>query len=330
LQSALGPGRALVEYTRFAGLISAFVVTETDIVHFPDIALESEIRELIERLHFQFGALRYGAENLGPMTGQLKSRADAYLEKLHRLLVEPLAGTIGGRDLAVVPAGGLNYVPFGALRSGRYLVEERAVAIAPSAAVWLALQSKPSRSLKSAFVIGYADEKIPHAEREIEAVAARFRGCVALSGTTATFGAFRDGTHGKDVVHIACHGQFRPDNPLFSCLRLSDGFVTVRDICSQRIEAAVVTLSACETGLSGVAGGEEILGLARGFFGAGAESLVLSLWTVSDTATARLMADFYENLTEVGVPEALRRAQLRFIERGEHPYFWAPFTAAGR
>lgn len=330
LQTALGPGRALVEYTRFEGSVSAFVATENDIVHFPDIAAEDDIRELTDRLRFQFGALRYGAAHLGPLEAQLKSRADAYLGRLHRLLIEPLAGAFGERDLVIVPAGGLNYVPFGALRSERYLIEERAVVIAPSAAVWLALESKPRRPLKSAFVIGYADEKIPLVDREIAAVAARFPGSQAVSGEAATFEAFIGGASGKDVVHIACHGQFRPDNPLFSSLRLSDGFVTVRDLCARRIDAAVVTLSACETGLSRIAGGEEVLGLARGFLGAGAENLVLSLWTVSDTATARLMSDFYGFLPRSGVAGALRRAQIRFIERGEHPYFWAPFTAAGR
>ena len=99
-----------------------------------------------------------------------------------------------------------------------------------------------------------------------------------------------------DILHLACHGQFRPENPLFSSLHLADGFVTVRDICSQKLNAELVTLSACETGLNKIFAGDEILGLARGFLSAGASSLVLSLWTVNDEATTRLMKNFYKNL----------------------------------
>jgi CHAT domain-containing protein len=132
-------------------------------------------------------------------------------------------------------------------------------------------------------------------------------------------------------LHLACHGQFRPDNPLFSGLHLADGFVTVRDICRQRLNAEVVTLSACETGLSKIFAGDEILGLSRGFLSAGAKSLILSLWTVNDAATSDLMKEFYINLSHgKSASEALRLAQLKFIKNNEHPYFWSPFILIGR
>jgi len=132
-------------------------------------------------------------------------------------------------------------------------------------------------------------------------------------------------------LHLACHGQFRPENPLFSSLHLADGWITVRDICSQKLNAEIVTLSACETGLNKIFAGDEILGLARGFLSAGSKSLILSLWTVHDEATTDLMKDFYtELLTGKSAAEALRIAQYRFIERGVHPYFWSPFALIGR
>ncbi|MBA2735603.1 MAG: CHAT domain-containing protein, partial [Pyrinomonadaceae bacterium] len=134
-----------------------------------------------------------------------------------------------------------------------------------------------------------------------------------------------------DVLHLACHGQFRAENPLFSSLHLADGWITVRDICSQKLQADLVTLSACETGLNKIFAGDEILGLARGFLSAGANSLVLSLWTVSDEATTELMKDFYENLQRgASVSASLRLAQVNFIKRNSHPYFWSPFALIGR
>ncbi|HYP54564.1 MAG TPA: CHAT domain-containing protein, partial [Pyrinomonadaceae bacterium] len=90
-------------------------------------------------------------------------------------------------------------------------------------------------------------------------------------------------------------------------------------------------LSACETGVSAVAPGDELIGLARGFFAAGAHSLVLSLWTVDDEATADLMTDFYTRLRAGDSPAAaLRAAQLRQLARRPHPFFWSPFVLLGR
>ncbi len=86
-----------------------------------------------------------------------------------------------------------------------------------------------------------------------------------------------------------------------------------------------MTLSACETGLNKIFAGDEILGLARGFLAAGANSLVLSLWTVSDEATTELMKIFYENLQRgATVSASLRFAQSNFIKLCSHPYFWSP------
>ena len=152
----------------------------------------------------------------------------------------------------------------------------------------------------------------------------------SFSGLEATFAAFAENAPHADLLHIACHGQFRPDNPLFSSLHLADGWITVRDICSQSLAASLVTLSACETGLSKVFAGDEILGIARGFLAAGASSLIVSLWNVNDEATGKLMAMLYDQIQRGEAPTAsLRNAQLEFIRRGEHPYLWAPFVLIG-
>lgn len=333
LQRRLGKENALIEFVNLDGNISAFVVTDEQINFFADLAAESEIVSLLESIQFQFGALRYGADKLGGgFIGDLKKRADFYLQKLREKLFTPLAERLGERDLIVVPIGALHYVPFHALTDGKqYLVETRKIVYAPSATVWSFLASKSFSPLKTALLIGFADERIPFVNREIENLGGCFPRRKIFTGEQATFSAFAENAGNFDVLHFACHGNFRPENPMFSSLHLADGWVTVRDICSQKLKAEIVTLSACETGLHKILAGDEILGLARGFLSAGAKSLILSLWTVNDEATTELMKKFYAELqTGKSAAAALQSAQRDFIERGTHPYFWSPFALIGR
>ncbi|HEY3475094.1 MAG TPA: CHAT domain-containing protein, partial [Anaerolineales bacterium] len=135
-----------------------------------------------------------------------------------------------------------------------------------------------------------------------------------------------------NVLHMACHGRFRHDNPLFSSLQLSDTWLTVRDTYRLDLRRCeLVTLSACETGVNAVAPGDEWIGLARGFFSAGAPSLLVSQWIVDDESTAELMILFYSRLQEGTSPaSALRYAQCQLLKTKPHPFFWAPFVLMGR
>lgn len=332
LQNLLGEEKALVEFVRIDGVFGAFVVTEKRIKYVANLATESEILSLLESLQFQFGALRYGATHLKSFMPELKRRADVYLRKLYEKLFAPLADFVKERDLIVVPSGALNYVPFAALFDGEnYLIERREIVFAPSAGVWRALAAKPARKPKNALLMGVADRRIPLVEREIDALGRIFPDAKSFTGAAATFAAYAENAPAFDIIHLACHAQFRADNPLFSSLHLADGSVTARDVLKQNLRAELVTLSACETGLNEIAAGEEILGLARGFLSAGASSLILSLWTIADRAAVVLMKDFYENLQRgESVAASLKAAQINFIEQGSHPYFWSPFIAVGR
>ncbi len=332
LQNRLGERQALIEFVCFDGNLSAFVVTNKEINFLANLAKEKEIVASVESLQFQFDALRYGTKSLGEHLGELKRRADFYLRKLYEKLVEPLEKFFDKRNLIVVPVGALHYVPFHALTDGEnYLVQTREIVYSPSATVWQFLASKPIRQLKTALLMGFADERIPFVNDEIKILRDIFRQSRSYTDEQATFAAFTKNAPNFDVLHLACHGNFRPENPLFSSLQLADGWITVRDICSQNLKAEIVTLSACETGLNKIFAGDEILGLARGFLSAGASSLVLSLWTVNDEAATVLMEKFYAELkTGKTAAEALRIAQINFIERGLHPYFWSPFALIGR
>ena len=331
LQSRLGTGRALIEFVQDGEAYSVFVVTNDRIEYVASIGSEAEILTSLEGLHFQFSALRFGISAVSAFADQLKARADAYLGKLFDLILAPIINVVEDRDLIVVPSGVLNYVPFHALFDGEsYVVEDHQVVYSPSASLWMKLGSLKARPAKNALLMGFADASIPLVNHEVATLSKIVPSPTKVTGKQATFGTFQQKAPNFDLIHLACHGQFRPDNPMFSSLHLADGWVTVRDVCANRLNAELVTLSACETGLNKVMAGDEILGLARGFLSAGARSLLLSLWTVNDEATTRLMERFYSNLQlGAGISASLRVAQKDFIDRGEHPYYWSPFFIIG-
>jgi CHAT domain-containing protein len=96
------------------------------------------------------------------------------------------------------------------------------------------------------------------------------------------------------------------------------------------LDADLVTLSACETGLGKVNNGDDVVGLTRGFLYAGSRSIISSLWSVDDKSTAVLMTAFYQNLLAADKREALRQAQIKVRGAHPHPFFWAAFQLTGR
>ncbi|WP_316311705.1 CHAT domain-containing protein, partial [Clavibacter michiganensis] len=125
----------------------------------------------------------------------------------------------GKRNLIVVPVGALHYIPFHALFDGeKYLIETREIVYAPSATVWQFLASKPIPKLKTALLIGFADERIPLVNREIKGLRRIFPQTKSFTDERATFAAFTENAPRFDILHFACHGNFRPENPLFSSL----------------------------------------------------------------------------------------------------------------
>jgi CHAT domain-containing protein len=332
LQRDLGPDTALVEYTTIEDELLAFLVTAESVAVVRNLGSEARAAAALGQLRFQIDSLRHGAARVRRHLPGLTQRARRHLEVLYDLLLRPIEGRIGERRLVVVPHRALHYLPFQALHDGTsYLIERREVSYAPSALVLKQCLGQQRRKVRKALLLGVADEQTPRVRDEIEALRSLFPETVALLDSDATIEALRQHAPSADVVHFACHGQFRPDNPLFSSLRLGDGWLTVRDAYSLNLHCALVTLSACETGVNDVAPGDELIGLARGFFAAGSASLLCSLWTVDDEATSEMMVDFYGRLRASSSPaKALRGAQLAMMQERQHPFFWAPFVVTGR
>jgi CHAT domain-containing protein len=156
-------------------------------------------------------------------------------------------------------------------------------------------------------------------------------GSELLLGAEASEQSLREkGLHSR-LIHIATHGNFRQDNPMFSGIRLGTNYFSLYDLYQLKIEADLVTLSGCATGMNVVTAGDELLGLIRGLLYAGARSLLLTLWDVHDRSTAEFMTSFYRRLQEgQEKATALQGAMIDLRSRYPHPYYWAPFTLVGK
>jgi tetratricopeptide (TPR) repeat protein len=331
LCARLGDDTALVEYLDLGGELAALVVRSDGVHVVRALGAWWQLEEAMDRLRFQIGALGHGAAVRRHLPA-LAARAQGHLAALYSILLQPLEALLGERRLVVAPHGSLHYVPFHALYDGAaYVLERREVCHVPSAGVLLRCLGRPRAPVRRALVVGVADEHAPLVRDEAAALAPLFPQATLLLDGDATSAALAAAAPGTDLLHLACHARFRPDSPLFSALHLGDGWLTVHDASGLDLRCQLVTLSACETGVSAVTPGDELLGLARGFFGAGAPTLCVSLWPVDDEATAELMGDFYRRVLEgAGPSAALRSAQLAQLARRPHPFFWASFILLGR
>jgi CHAT domain-containing protein len=261
------------------------------------------------------------------------------LQALHASLMMPMARQLDDAErLVIVPHGPLHALPFCALHDGqRHLVETHELEIAPSASlhVHLARRIDGSRAADGdVLVVGVPDEIATGITQEAELVARTLapRPVRHLIGPEANSHAFTEHAGRCSVLHLACHGRFEHQHPRASGLRLADRWFNLQDICALRLRADLVTLSACETGLSRVAAGDELTGLFRALLAAGARSVLGSLWRVDDDSAAAFMPAFYDSWTRgprAAGSAALREAQLALMAKRPHAAFWAPFVLTG-
>lgn len=332
LQAALGADRALVEYTTIDDKLAAFVVTDRRVEIVRDLGSESETIAEIERCRFQIDTLRYGSTRVRNHLPTLTERTQKHLRSLYERLLKAIETKIGDRHLVIVPHGPLHYLPFQALHDGDgYVIERREVSVAPSAVVLQQCLGRLRHHFRNALLLGVADEQIQHVREELHGLNRVFANVKRFSDEAATTEVLRKNSVDVEVLHIACHAHFRSDNPLFSSLKLGDGWFTARDAYALKLNCGLVTLSACETGMNAVAAGDELMGLVRGFLSAGSPTVMMSLWTIDDEATTELMVAFYDELARTKSPAtALRAAQVRLLNERPHPFFWSPFVLVGR
>ena len=194
-------------------------------------------------------------------------------------------------------------------------------------------------NLANSLVMGLSDGgRLSFAVREAEVVARRL-GARSVLNEAATTSLLREVAPVCPIVHIAAHGLFRLDAPNFSSIKLADRQLSTIEVFNLDLSScSLVTLSACETGRASIGGGDEVMGLGRGFLYAGAASLLATLWKVDDASSAELMELFYQALLSgYTKAAALASAQRAFLARARtsghsyymHPYFWAAFQLIG-
>ncbi len=331
IRAALGPESALVEYFRVREHLLAAVITADSLEILP-LTPVSRIAGLLRLLQFQIGKFRMGGGYLRSFEQTLMAATHAHLYQLYHELMEPVCASIQAKHIVVVPHDLLHYLPFHALFDGaQYLIDNYTISYAPSATIFAHCQTKTPATSASSLVMGIPDAKAPAISEEVAAVARELPPSELFIGEQAKQSVLSEiGAHSR-VIHIATHGHFREDNPMFSGIRLGDGHLSLYDLYRLKLPADLITLSGCATGQNALAAGDELLGLVRGLLYAGAHSLLLTMWDVHDGSTTEFMKLFYRQLaTHRGKARAVQEAARTLREQYPHPFYWAPFLLVGK
>ena len=318
VQRRLRDDEALLEYVVSRDSLMTFVVTRRAVT-----ARTTPLR--LADLNARIALLRDLAQRPGDQRW-LKPAARLSADLFGSLEAErSLAGI---RRLYIVPHGVLNYLPFALLpidqaQPGTLLIDRYAVAYLPAAAVLLRESAEPSAP-RSLLALAPARSRLRYAPDEARSIGAMFSpDSRLLIGSGATESQFKRLAGGFGMLHLATHGLFNKVNPLLSGLELeadadNDGLLQVHEVLGLRLNADLVTLSACETGLGSgyfaeVPAGDDFVGMTRAFLAAGSVSVVATLWDVDDQASGKLMKRFYERMklsvdTE-STADSLTRAQ---------------------
>jgi CHAT domain-containing protein/tetratricopeptide (TPR) repeat protein len=332
LQAMLRPDEVILEYYTIADRFQAFIISRNQFEVVRDLTTTSAVRTTLKGLTFQLSKFHLEPKYVQTHAEKLLRAIQYHLNELYRHLIEPVREKIRGSSLIIVPHQALHYIPFQALYDGQnYLIDSYAVARSASASVLKICSEKKIQRTEQDLILAVADEMTPYINEEVEALRELLPKGLFFVGREAREDKLRRYGPTAGKLHIAAHGIFRADNPMFSSLKLGDSWLNLFDIFNLQLGAELTVLSACETGMSTVWEGDELLGLARGFLYAGTPSLVVSLWTVNDRSTAQLMRRFYAGLQDgLSKARALQEAVLEVKGAFPHPYYWAPFILMGK
>ncbi|MBK8292587.1 MAG: CHAT domain-containing protein [Flammeovirgaceae bacterium] len=283
---------------------------------------------------------------------------------LYKLLI-PKGLSSGIDNLVILPSGRMSIIPFEALLTKSvkdsqtpfsqlpYLIKNYSIRYEFSAGLLLQKKLTTSNTLiTSARLLAPVSfpEKdnlnaLPGTEKEVSEISELFKGknisCEVLTHDLASETAIKDGTlQNYSLVHFATHGIVDEENPELSRIFLQnnteaeDGNLYSGEIYNLQLNANLVSLSACQTGLGKISKGEGVIGLSRALVYAGAKNIIVSFWSVADESTAELMTTFYQTLLQQQnetFSSGLRDAKLKMIDKGTYasPYYWAPFILIG-
>jgi CHAT domain-containing protein/predicted negative regulator of RcsB-dependent stress response len=256
--------------------------------------------------------------------------------ELSAYLLNPISDHLSEADLIFfIPHHLLHYLPLHALQlNGEPIIKNHPIVYSQSASL---LQFHGSRDIKSletcsAFAVREGQEEHLFS-KEAQEIASLFNSHAFIDVSKVEVLKNID----RDILHFATHGYFDSRDPVSSGIQLKNETLTAREIFNQRLNAKLVTLSACQTGVNERKPGDELIGLTRSLLYAGARSVIVSLWSVYEESTLYLMREFYfllrneqgDDMKLISKARALQMAQNRTMEKYPHPFFWAPFILIG-
>jgi len=215
-----------------------------------------------------------------------------------------LQDAILGDAARLIPDGPITLAPTARLHGLAWsllpTLNDRPFSVVPSAGQWLRAREVRRPTPRRTLLV--AGPGLESGGAEVPVLAERLDGAVLLDGPAATVADVLAALDGADLAHLATHGRFRADSPLFSALDLADGPLTVHDLERLRRAPYRVVLSACESGVLAPVGAQELLGLAAALFSIGTAGLVSSVAEVNDAATADLMVRLHDGLARGNDP----------------------------
>jgi len=328
IQVTLDKNTLLIEFYDDGNQLWAFIVDE-ERIQANCLQMKSEMAQQLQTQLRANISVALNPNLQSQAAHNLTRHAQLILQRLYASLIKPLEENLEGKKrLIIVPYGNLHTLPFHLLyNESTYLIENFEVLILPAAG--LATQSGPRRQPGAMVLANSWEGRLPNTQDEARTVQHILGGELYLE-EAANQAALR--AKPCQVLHIAAHGQFRLDQPDLSYIQLANGQLYSDDLFQHDLSYELVTLSACETGQVKASGGDELIGLGRGFLYAGVGALVLSLWQVADETTASLMEVMYKSLKKGLTKSAgLRLAQLELLRQKTqlHPAFWGAFELIG-
>ncbi|WP_431039515.1 CHAT domain-containing protein [Streptomyces sp. P9-1] len=317
LLERLGDGVRLVELAVVDGRVQVLLCGQSRVRRFEAGSLAAAETEAE---HVQAGLRRLahpGAQARLPVV-------EAAGRRLEELLLGPAAAHLGDGPVVIVPPGRLHRVPWALLPSLR----ERVVSVSPSASSWLrARETRPPRGGRQVLVRGPG---LATGGAEVTRLADRYRGATVLEHRDATVPRVLTELDGAGLAHIAAHGTFRTDGPLFSALRMADGPLIVHDFERLGRSPYRIILSCCDTARFATVGADELLGLVTALLPLGTAGVVACSAPVNDAAVVPLMLALHEGLAKgLPLPEALRDARSAMPDDALHRATGWAFTAFG-
>ena len=331
--------------------INIWVLEKESKFHFVRKIIDVEnLQPLVYEVYEKIDAVSTKPDETGPTSSDCNRDA---LKMLYNMVINPVADLICGSEVIIVPDGLLFLIPFVALKDkhSKYLSESFRIRLAPSLASLKMLAKCPEwyHCSTGALLVGdpwvenirISGEKVkelPYAREEVEMIG-EFLKTDPLTGKEATKGEVLSRLSSVSLVHIAAHGYPETGEIVLSANRTRvskkprecDFLLTMKDVLNTKLRARLVVLSCCRSG-RGKINSEGVVGIARAFLGAGARSVLVSLWAIDDKGTLQFMKHFYQHLLE-GQSASMSLNQAMKCMRESNNFsdvrYWAPFVLIG-